>query len=69
MGEAKFPYQAVADALRAKIAAGEITGKLPSRAKLADEYGVADMTIGAALAVLKDEGLVYGVRGLGVFVK
>jgi DNA-binding GntR family transcriptional regulator len=30
---------------------------------------VADMTVGRALDVLKDEGLIYGIAGLGVFVR
>jgi GntR family transcriptional regulator len=65
---AQFPYRVVADDLRAKIRSGEIADKLPTRAQLADIYGVSDMTIGAALRVLKDEGLIYGVAGLGTFV-
>jgi DNA-binding GntR family transcriptional regulator len=67
--EPKFPYRRIADDLRAKIESGEITGQLPTRAELAEEYGVADMTVGRAIDVLKDEGLVMGVAGLGVFVK
>lgn len=67
--EPKFPYRRVADDLRAKIQSGELTGQLPTRAKLAEQYGVADMTVGRALDVLRDEGLVFGVPGLGVFVK
>lgn len=69
MDEPKFPYRRVADELRAKIRAGKLTGQLPSRAKLAEEYEVADMTIGRALQVLKDEGLIFSVAGLGVFVR
>jgi DNA-binding GntR family transcriptional regulator len=30
---------------------------------------VANMTVGRALDVLKDQGLVYGIAGLGVFVR
>lgn len=65
----KFPYREVADDLRAKIEAGELRGQLPSRAKLAEQYHVADMTIGSAIQVLKDAGLVETVPGLGVFVR
>jgi DNA-binding GntR family transcriptional regulator len=57
----------VADDLRETIQSGELTGQLPSRAKLAEQYGVADMTIGRAIEVLRDEGLIASVRGLGVF--
>lgn len=67
--EPKFPYRRVADDLRERIKTGELTGQLPSRAKLAEEYQVADMTLGAAIQVLKDEGLVYAVPGLGTFVR
>jgi DNA-binding GntR family transcriptional regulator len=67
--EPKFPYRRIADDLRAKIQSGQLTGQLPTRAALAEEYGVADMTVGRALDILKDEGLIVGVAGLGVFVK
>ncbi len=63
--EPKFPYRRVADDLRNKINSGEIAGQLPSRARLAEEYGVADMTIGRALRVLKDEGSCSGCRASG----
>jgi DNA-binding GntR family transcriptional regulator len=66
--EPKFPYRHVADDLRAKIQSGELTGKLPTRAQLADEYGVTDMTIGRAVQVLRDEGLIKTYRGLGMWV-
>jgi DNA-binding GntR family transcriptional regulator len=66
--EPKFPYRRIADDLRDKIESGELTGQIPTRAKLAEQYGVAYMTVDRAIRVLKDEGLVYGVAGLGVFV-
>jgi DNA-binding GntR family transcriptional regulator len=68
MNEPKFPYRAVADDLRAKIASGKIKGKLPTRVQLAEQYAVSDMTIGSAIRVLKDEGLLTSVPGLGVYV-
>ena len=67
--EPKFPYRHVADDLRHKIETGELTYQLPSRLKLAETYGVSHMTINRALKILKEEGLVTGVAGLGVFVK
>ena len=67
--EPKFPYRRIADDLRSKIESGELTGKLPTRAALAEEYGVTDMTVGAALNVLKQGDLIYSVRGLGVYVR
>ena len=69
--EPQFPYRRIANDLRDRIEAGEFSaneGKLPTRAKLAEDYGVSDMTIGHAIDVLKDEGRVIGVKGLGVFV-
>lgn len=68
MGEALWPYERVLTGLRRKIESGEITGQLPSRLRLADEYGVSHMTVQRAIDTLKDEGLVYSVPGLGVFV-
>lgn len=64
---AQFPYRAVAGSLRERITSGQISGQLPSRTALAAEYEVADMTITRAIALLKEEGLVYSVPGLGVF--
>lgn len=64
----RFPYRQVADDLREKITLGEIRGQLPPRRQLAEQYGVADMTVGRALEVLKAEGLIESVPGLGVFV-
>ncbi|HEY2076580.1 MAG TPA: winged helix-turn-helix domain-containing protein [Streptosporangiaceae bacterium] len=69
MDEPKFPYRRIADDLRDQIKSGELTGQLPTRAQLAESYRVSDMTVGAALKVLKDEGLIYGIAGLGTFVR
>lgn len=64
----RFPYRQVADRIRARIEAGEITARLPSQMDLAQEMGVASMTVQRALKTLKDEGLIYTVPGLGTFV-
>jgi GntR family transcriptional regulator len=69
MDEPKFPYRRIADDLRDQIKSGELTGQLPTRAQIAESYRVSDMTVGAALKVLKDEGLIYGIAGLGTFVR
>lgn len=69
MGEALWAHQRVLADLRRKIASGELTGQLPTRLKLADEYGVSHMTVQRAIDTLKEEGLLYSVRGLGVFVQ
>jgi len=65
----EWPRKQVADRLRQRIQAGELGPRLPSFAVLAEEMGVSPMTVQKALAVLKDEGLVYSVPGLGTFVR
>lgn len=69
MGEALWPYERVVVGLRRKIDRGELTGQLPSRLKLAAEYGVSHMTVQRAIDTLKDEGVLFSRPGLGVFVK
>lgn len=69
MGEALWPYERVLAELRAEIENGELTGKLPTRAQLAEKYGFTHMTVQKAIDALKKEGLVYSKRGLGVYVK
>lgn len=66
----KFPYRRVADDLRARLAAGEWApgAQLPTRAKLAEEYGVNHMTIDRVIRELRADGLVETVPGLGMFV-
>jgi DNA-binding GntR family transcriptional regulator len=66
---ADWPRQQVARIIREKIASGDYGPKLPSYHKLAEELGVAPMTVQAALSILKDEGLVYGIPGRGTFVR
>ena len=68
MTETRWPYRRVLDDLRSQIQSGELTGKLPTRLKLAETYGVSHMTVQRAIGALKDEGLVWSEPGLGVFV-
>lgn len=68
MTEALWPYERVLTGLRRRIENGELTGQLPTRLKIAEEYGVTHMTVQRAIDMLKAEGLVYSVRGLGIFV-
>jgi GntR family transcriptional regulator len=63
-------YQQVADALRAKIRAGELGegDQLPSYAALMDEFGVSVTVARSAIAHLRSEGLVSTHQGKGAFV-
>lgn len=65
------PYQQVAAAVRKRIESGEIPPgrRIPSLVELEAEFGVARDTLRKAVQVLKDEGLVETVRGMGVYVK
>lgn len=65
------PYLAVADALRARILAGEweIGGRLPSRARLAEEYGVGRNVTQRAVDHLIALGLLEGRAGSGTYVR
>lgn len=62
-------YQQLADILREQIVSGEIppTKALPSKKALRAQYAVAANTVERAYAVLKAEGLVRSVPGLGLF--
>lgn len=63
-------YVAVADHVAARISAGELRpgARLPAERALADEYGVAYMTIRRAMAELRERGLILTVHGKGTFV-
>ncbi|MEE1806653.1 GntR family transcriptional regulator [Streptomyces sp. BE133] len=65
------PYLAVADALRARILAGEweIGERLPSRAQLAEEYGVGRNVTQRAMDRLITKGLLEGRAGSGTYVR
>ena len=64
-------YEQVADALRQKIASGELEpgAKLPSEKYLAEEYEVGRDTIRDALQHLRKEGLVESRRGYRTIVR
>ncbi|MFF3941863.1 GntR family transcriptional regulator [Streptomyces phaeofaciens] len=65
------PYLAVADTLRARVLAGEweIGERLPSRARLAQEYGVGRNVMQRAVDRLIVEGLLEGRAGSGTYVR
>ena len=64
------PYRQVANALRERIATGQIPPgrRIPSLTELEAEFGVARDTLRKAVQVLKDEGLVETVTGMGIYV-
>jgi DNA-binding GntR family transcriptional regulator len=61
-------YEQLAAVLRADIASGKITGRLPSAQDLADDYDVSHATSERSLRLLAKEGLIRSVRGRGWFV-
>ncbi|MFG3439950.1 GntR family transcriptional regulator [Nonomuraea sp. NPDC047897] len=64
------PYLQVAAALRDRILSGKIPvgRRIPSLVELEEEFGVARDTLRKAVKVLKQEGLVETVTGMGVYV-
>lgn len=71
MDDRRPPYQQVADALRAAIRNGSYAAgdRLPTVAELAEQHGVAKMTVQRALTDLRAEGLVVSWQGRGTFVR
>lgn len=63
-------YRAIADDLRRRLGAGELTGGqlLPSEAELSARYGASRVTVRKALEDLRGEGLVDSRQGFGWFV-
>jgi DNA-binding GntR family transcriptional regulator len=62
------PWRQLAAILRDRITNGELTGRMPSERTLTQEYGLAHGTVRKAIALLRDEGLVETVAGLGTYV-
>ena len=64
-------YRQIADRLRSAIGDGvyKAGDLLPSEHELAAEYGVARGTARQALMLLRNEGLIDAVHGLGCFVR
>jgi DNA-binding GntR family transcriptional regulator len=60
----------LADLIRAKIASGEWPTRtaIPSTTALAAEYDISADTVQKAIAILKGEGMLFGVTGKGTFV-
>lgn len=64
-------FKQIADDLRKRITSGELGpgDRLPSESALIGEWGVARMTVRAALGELAKEGLTKSEHGRGVFVR
>lgn len=60
----------IADAIRLAIRTGRIPPRnpIPSEPRLQGQYGVARDTVRKAIAILRDEGYVRTLKGMGTFV-
>jgi GntR family transcriptional regulator len=65
------PYLEVANSLRARVLSGEwaVGARLPSRAQLAEEYGVGRNVTHKAMDLLIIEGLLEGRAGSGTYIR
>jgi GntR family transcriptional regulator len=61
-------YVQVASDVARRIKAGDIARKLPAERALAEEYGVAYVTVRHAMQVLREQGLIVTIHGRGTFV-
>lgn len=63
-------YLQLADILAAKIAAGELKPDrpVPGERRMAEEYGIAHLTVRRAMRELRERGLVVTVQGKGTYV-
>lgn len=68
--DARLPSVQIAEDLRAQIAAGTLQpgNRLPAGRELAEQYGVALMTVQRATTMLKGDGLLVAQQGRGTFV-
>lgn len=64
-------HRQIAAILRARIEAGELAagGLVPSETVLVQQFGVARETARRAIRILRDEGLIVTVPGVGSFVR
>lgn len=70
-GDPRKPNVQIAASIRAAILTGELEPgqKLPSTHELAEFFGVAPMTVQAAMRTLREEGFVRTRAGSGVYVR
>ena len=64
-------YRQIAGILRERIESGDLEPDrpIPSEAQIQQEFGVARETARKAVALLRDEGWVVTVPGLGTYVR
>jgi DNA-binding GntR family transcriptional regulator len=64
-------YRQIAAILRGRIEEGELDADrpIPSEAQIQQEFGVARETARKAVALLREEGWVVTVPGLGTYVR
>lgn len=69
-GDGSAPYRRLADDLRRRIAEGVLGPgeRLPSVRQLAEQRGVATLTVQNAFRLLQSEGLIRAETGKGNFV-
>jgi GntR family transcriptional regulator len=65
------PYQQLAAILREQIKSGQIPADrpIPSKKTLMQTYEIAGKTVDKAIDILRAEGLVRTVRGMGIYVE
>jgi DNA-binding GntR family transcriptional regulator len=63
-------HKQIANQLRDSILSGEFPAgrRIPSKRDITQELDIAGSTVDKATAILKDEGLIRGSKGLGLFV-
>jgi DNA-binding GntR family transcriptional regulator len=64
-------YRQIADIIRKRIESGELQPErpIPSESAIMQEFGVARATARHAVELLRDQGLVVKVPGLGTYVR
>ncbi len=58
----------LAEDLRAEVAVGRMSGRLPSEVEMATLYGVSRVTVRRAVAALAAEGKLTVIHGRGTFI-
>lgn len=64
----KHAYQQVAEAIAARITAGQYPAKLPRELDLAEEFGVSYLTVRHAMVILRERDLIVSLHGRGTYV-